>query len=150
MSAKALAYATGCELRAVETFAAIADQAPPAARNLWIIADALRDQLYAQKYMRRENAWHPVDDLRIESVEGWVAGLHTGDWVSGPGVAAYAERISQTASLAPEADREARVESIFAAGMRVSPLSRTEQFALEPLYLRGSSAEEKKAGEQRS
>ena len=28
MSAKALAYATGCELRAVDTFAAIAEQAP--------------------------------------------------------------------------------------------------------------------------
>jgi tRNA threonylcarbamoyladenosine biosynthesis protein TsaB len=149
MSAKALAYATGCELRAVETFAAIADQAPPTARDIWVIADALRDQVYAQEYVRRECAWHPVNDLRIESASAWAARLHPGDWVSGPGVAAYVELIGQAVSLAPEADREARVESIFAAGMRVSPLSRTELFALEPLYLRGSSAEEKKTGEPR-
>ena len=90
-----------------------------------------------------------MNDLRIEPVSAWAAGLHTGDWVSGPGVAAYAERIARRVSLVPEADREAAVESVFAVGMRVSPLSRAELFALEPLYLRGSSAEEKTTGEPR-
>src|ERR1700709_624608 len=40
--AKALASATGCQLRAVETFAAIAEQAPAEAQHLWVIADALQ------------------------------------------------------------------------------------------------------------
>src|SRR4029079_5956899 len=35
MSAKALVYALGCELRAVETFAAIAEQSPAEARSGW-------------------------------------------------------------------------------------------------------------------
>src|SRR5262245_38001918 len=42
MSAKALAYATGCKLAAVPTFAAIAEQTPAEARQMWVIADALQ------------------------------------------------------------------------------------------------------------
>ena len=34
------------------------------------------------------------------------------------------------------------VESLFTASRGVTPLTRPELFALEPLYLRGSSAEE--------
>src|SRR5688572_4071308 len=40
MSAKTLAYATGCALVGVETFAAIARQAPPEARSVAVLADA--------------------------------------------------------------------------------------------------------------
>src|SRR5262245_15682692 len=40
MSAKTLAYATGCALLAVETFAAIARQAPPEATLLDVAEDA--------------------------------------------------------------------------------------------------------------
>src|SRR5262245_34096399 len=40
MSAKTLAYATGCALVAIDTFAAIAHQAPAEVQNLDVIADA--------------------------------------------------------------------------------------------------------------
>jgi len=147
MSAKALAYALNCELRAVETFAAIAVQAPPQATSLWVIADALQRHVYAQPYTSQENEWRPAGDLRIEPVAAWAARLRAGDWVSGPGVTEYAERIPRIGSLVPEADREPRIESIFRVGMRSQMLARPELFALEPLYLRGSSAEEKKTSE---
>src|SRR5262249_39039344 len=52
MSAKALAYATGCALLAVDTFAAIAAQAPPEALTLHVLADAQQDQLYVQPFRR--------------------------------------------------------------------------------------------------
>jgi tRNA threonylcarbamoyladenosine biosynthesis protein TsaB len=147
MSAKALAYALDCELRAVETFAAISAQAPLPASSLWVIADALRGHVYAQPYTRQENSWRPTDDLRIEPVDDWAARLRSGDWVSGPGVAEYRERIPRIGTIVPDADREPRIESIFRVGMRTRMLARAEVFALEPLYLRGSSAEEKKTGE---
>src|ERR1041385_8383863 len=44
MSAKTLAYATGCVLLAVDTFAAIAHQAPAEALCLDVIADAQQDR----------------------------------------------------------------------------------------------------------
>jgi tRNA threonylcarbamoyladenosine biosynthesis protein TsaB len=144
MSAKALAYATGCELRAVDTFAAVAVQSPPEVRFVWVIADALRESVYAQSFERRNDGWKAVDDLRIEPIDDWIKRLRPEEWVSGPGVSEYDERIPSTAPRVPDQDREANVESVFLIGKCAAPLTRQELFALEPLYLRGSSAEEKR------
>lgn len=143
ISAKALAYALGCKLVAVDTFAAIAAQAPPEAENLWVIADALQGQVYAQRFARTDGAWVAVDELRIDQVEDWLNWAASGTWMSGPGVKVHDARIPADCPRVAEADREPRVESLFAVASRVPALSREELFALEPLYLRGSSAEEK-------
>jgi tRNA threonylcarbamoyladenosine biosynthesis protein TsaB len=142
MSAKALAYAVGCQLRAVDTFAAVAEQAPAEAERVWVIADALQGQVYVQGYTRTTSGWGAADSLRILAFEEWLPHA-SGAWVSGPGVTVYADRIPKDCRLVQEADREPRVESVFAVGARLPALSREELFALEPLYLRGSSAEEK-------
>src|SRR5947209_20630768 len=71
MTAKALAYATGCRLVPVPTFAAIAEQAPPEAAVLWVIADALQGQIYLQRFARdAAGTWRPADELRIEPAAG--------------------------------------------------------------------------------
>src|SRR5215218_6183318 len=54
-TAKALAYATGCQLRAVDTFAAIAEQVPANAQFVNVIADALQGQVYAQHFAWRHD-----------------------------------------------------------------------------------------------
>lgn len=143
ISAKALTYATGCKLVAVDTFAAIAVQAPPEAQKLWVIADALQGQVYAQRFTRSGDGWQAADELRIVPVGEWLPWMAAGTWVGGPGLKVYADRIPADCLPVPEADREPRVESVFAAGSKLTPLTREEMFALEPLYLRGSSAEEK-------
>jgi tRNA threonylcarbamoyladenosine biosynthesis protein TsaB len=142
MSAKALAYAVGCELRAVDTFAAIAEQAPPEATKLWVIADALQGQVYAQPFTRVDGGWN-AGELRIEAVTEWLPRCEAGAWVSGPGVKVYDDRIPRDCPRVSESDRDAHLESMFAVGSRQPPLTREELFRLEPLYLRGSSAEEK-------
>lgn len=139
MAAKALAYATGCRLVPVGTFAAIAAQAPADADVLWVIADALQGLVYYQRFERVA----PAGAVRIVSVEEWSAQIRDGDRVSGPGVKVYADRIPPTCRVVPEADREPSVAGLFAAGQGIAPATREELFALEPLYLRGSSAEEK-------
>ena len=143
MTAKALAYATGCQLRAVDTFAAVAEQAPPEARSVWVIADALKGQVYIQRFDRAAPGWVPVQELRIGAAYGWLNSLAAGAHVSGPGVDAYDARIPPDCPRVAGGDRLPRVESLLAVGLRVPSLSREELFALEPLYLRGSSAEEK-------
>lgn len=146
MSAKALAYATGCGLVAVDTFAAIAEQAPPDAQSLWVIADALQGKIYLQRFARTETGWVAADELRIDRAEEWLNWIAPGMWVTGPGLKLHIDRIPQGTPLVPEADREPRVGSVFAVGAKLTPLTRDEVFALEPLYLRGSSAEEKAKG----
>lgn len=146
VSAKALAYATGCKLVAVDTFAAIARQAPAEAQKVWVIADALQGQIYLQRFERsaEDGRWTPSAGLLIARAEEWLNWVAPGTWVTGPGVKVYAAtNIPQSTPLVAEADREPRVDSVFAVGVNLTPLTREELFALEPLYLRGSSAEEK-------
>lgn len=149
MSAKALAYAAGCRLVAVPTFAAVAEQTPADARGVTVIADALQGQIYAQHFTRDGATWVPADELAIEPAVDRLGQLPAGAWVSGPGVAAHADKLPAGQPVVPEADREPRVESVFRVGLRLPPVSREELFRLEPLYLRGSSAEEKAKSEGR-
>ncbi|HEY1192008.1 MAG TPA: tRNA (adenosine(37)-N6)-threonylcarbamoyltransferase complex dimerization subunit type 1 TsaB [Gemmata sp.] len=143
VTAKALAYALGCELRAVGAFPAIAHQAPPGADRVWVIADALQGQVYAQSFALRPDGWFPASALQILPVGEFAAGLTANDWLSGPGLSVYEAQLPGTNPRVVVSDREPRVESVFAVGKRLAPLTREELFALEPLYLRGSSAEEK-------
>lgn len=151
ISAKALAYATGCQLVAVETFAAIARRAPAAAKHIWVIADALQGMIYLQRFTRGVDGLPvPASELLIDRAEDWLNWAAPDAWMTGPGVKVYAERIPQTCHLVPEADREPSIESLFLVGKDVRPLTREELFALEPLYLRGSSAEEKAKVQQQA
>jgi len=143
ISAKALVFATGCKLIAVDTFAAIAEQAPAEAEKLWVTADALQGHIYLQRFTRSHSGWQAADELRIERAEDCLNVAAAGTWVTGPGVKVFANRIPPDCPMVSEADREPRVESLLGVGLRGKPLTREEMFGLEPLYLRGSSAEEK-------
>lgn len=142
-TAKALAYATGRQLRAVDTFAAIAEQAPREKWHVWVIADALQNQVYAQEFALRHEGWQPASPLEILTVGAFAARLSEGVPISGPGVSVYDGQLPPANPRVCGADREPRVESVLAVGLRLAPLTREDLFALEPLYLRGSSAEEK-------
>jgi tRNA threonylcarbamoyladenosine biosynthesis protein TsaB len=133
MAAKALSYATGCALVAVPTFAAIANRASVA--DLWVIADALQGQAYLQRYRGAE----AVGPLEIVTAAEVLPTAPADVWFCGPGVATF-ETLLAGRSLVGEC--EPSVESLFAASRGIAPLTRAEMFALEPLYLRGSSAEE--------
>ena len=142
-TAKALAYAVGCQLRAADTFAAVAEQVPAEAQFVTVIADALQGQVYAQHFAHRHDGWRAEGPLHIAAVGAFAANLIAGEWLSGPGVGVYDGQLPTANPRAAEADREPRVESVLAVGLRLPPLTKEELFALEPLYLRGSSAEEK-------
>lgn len=149
-TAKSLAYAIGCQLRTVDTSAAIAEQAPAEANQLWVITDALQNQIYLQRFSRGEDGmWCPAAEISVEVVEEWLPWAVESTWISGPGLSVYEHRVPAECPRVPEADREARVESVFAVGLRLPPLTKEELFTLEPLYLRGSSAEEKAKKEPR-
>ena len=141
MSAKALAYATGCRLVAVPTFAAIAEQCPPEIAAVEVIADGLQGMVFAQRFRRDSGGWQSASELAIEPVATWAARLPAGAWVTGPGVDVHDAAIPSAANRV--ADRVLRVGSVFRVGLKLPPLNRDEMLRLEPLYLRPSSAEEK-------
>lgn len=141
MTAKALSYALGCRLVAVPTFAAVAAQAPADVADLWVIADALQGHIYAQRFARTgAGGMDAAGELRIVPFADWAPG---DAWVSGPGLGVYGGRLPAGCRAVPDGLREPTVGGVWAAGRGLAPVSRDELFRLEPLYLRGSSAEEK-------
>src|SRR5262245_57314240 len=58
MSAKALTYAAGGVFLAIDTFAAIARQAPAEVHLVDILADAQQENVYVQRWEQRQGIWH--------------------------------------------------------------------------------------------
>lgn len=149
-TAKVLAYASGVPLIAVPTFAAIAEQAPAEAERLWVIADALQGLIYLQRFEIKYGQRASMDDLQIAPVWDWLPWANREVWVTGPGVSVHAEKLPCDARVVASADREPRLEGVLRAAERFTPLGREELMRIEPLYLRGSSAEEKAKREGRA
>ena len=145
MSAKALAYAVGCPLLAIDTFAAVASQAPDDVPSLHVLADAQQGKIYVQGFRREAPGaeFVPATALAIRPAAEWLAGLGEGDCVSGPGLRKYARGLPPGVRLVEEPWREPRPEGLLRVGLaRLARGERDDLWAVEPLYLRPSSAEE--------
>jgi tRNA threonylcarbamoyladenosine biosynthesis protein TsaB len=143
MSAKAFAWATGCPLVPVPTFHAIVEPLAEPVSRVAVVADALQGMAYVQTFHRSADRWEPTDQLRIERVTDWAATLPEGLWVTGPGVAVYDAWIRPELPRVPMEQRYPTVMGLWRAGRSVPPIGEMALVGLEPLYLRGSSAEEK-------
>jgi tRNA threonylcarbamoyladenosine biosynthesis protein TsaB len=141
MSARTLAYATGCALIGIGTFAAIACQAPEAVDRLDVIADAQQDKVYAQPFARSASVWRPTAPLAVKPFAAWLAGREAR--VAGPGLRRWAPHLTDCECLTPEDCWDPRPESLLQLGLaRYLAGERDDVYSLEPLYLRPSSAEE--------
>jgi len=147
MSAKAFAYATGCALLAIEGFAAIARQS--SAEVIDVIADAQRGLVYQQRFTRSPKGEDmlPTTALQIVDLSTWIQSLPVGAWVSGPGLRKFFDRMPGHTKIPAESLWDPHPQSILEIGLRrYRAGERDDQWTLEPLYLRPSSAEEKWAG----
>ncbi len=149
-AAKTLAYALGCSLVAVPTFAAVAADVPG---TVDVIGDALQGTIYVQRFTDGT----AMSELRIERFDEWVAQFtppplrgrsaseasrEGGELsVAGPGVVTFADKLPVHVTRSPVV--EPSVEAVFRVARTLPPLTVEEMMRLEPLYLRGSSAEEK-------
>ena len=144
VSAKSWCYATGAGLVAVPTFAVHAEQSPPGWGEVDVVSDGLQGLIYLQEY-RRADAWVAAGALRIVPAAEWAATRAPGRAVAGPGVGLVEHLIEPDAPRPNEAGRAASLAAMARLVGRTPALSRPEMFALEPTYLRGSSAEEQMA-----
>src|SRR5437660_747226 len=118
MSAKTFAYAIGCPLLGVETFSAIALQAPEAAHRLDVIADAQQEKVYLQRFAWDDLAkkWH-AEALRIERISDWLAGRPADAWVTGPGMHTYAKQLPPGIPQVDPEHWDPRPESLWRGGL---------------------------------
>jgi tRNA threonylcarbamoyladenosine biosynthesis protein TsaB len=138
MSAKTLAFATGCALMAIDTFDAIRQQTPPHP-NVDVIADAQQDNIYVQRF-----GTHP-ESLAIVPLTIWLeSALAWHVAVTGPGLETFADRLPAELAVLPRESWCASAASLLKIGLeRFRRGERDDLYAVEPLYLRASSAEEK-------
>jgi tRNA threonylcarbamoyladenosine biosynthesis protein TsaB len=148
ISAKALAYATGCVLLGIDTFHAIAQQAPPEAMTVDVVADAQQDKLYIQQFSRAgaDTGMTPRSQLHIRPFAEWatqITQLADTGWVSGPGLRGHESHLPPGCRVAPMGCWDPRPESLLDLGLaRFLQGERDDLWALEPLYLRASAAEQ--------
>ncbi|HYV39697.1 MAG TPA: tRNA (adenosine(37)-N6)-threonylcarbamoyltransferase complex dimerization subunit type 1 TsaB [Gemmataceae bacterium] len=139
MSAKAFAYATGCTLLGLETFAVIAAQAPPDAIRLAVLADAQQDKVYVQEFEHNL----PVAPLRITSFNDWLHAATKPLWVSGPGLRKWAAHLAANMKPLEPQLWEPQPETMLRLGLaRQEKGERDAVWSMEPIYLRPSAAEE--------
>ncbi|MCE9531605.1 MAG: tRNA (adenosine(37)-N6)-threonylcarbamoyltransferase complex dimerization subunit type 1 TsaB [Planctomycetes bacterium] len=145
-SAKALAFATGCRLYGVSAFDAIAAAVADDGEVLEIIADALQGQVYCQRFVRATTGvWVSHQPIRICAFTEWLAELRPGSLIAGPAVEMVRERLPVDVTVLKEQFPECG--ELLAVARRNEDRPCADLAALEPIYLRGSSAEEKRKRE---
>ncbi len=143
MAAKTFAYATGCALIAVDTFAAIALQAPDTVARVDVLADAQQDKIYVQSFARSAEGWRVLGELAIRPFANWLAAREANAVVTGPGLRKWAARLPVEVLQVDASLWEPRSASLLRIGLtRYLAGERDDLWTLEPLYLRPSSAEE--------
>lgn len=141
--AKTFAYACGCELVAVDTFAAVA-AALPDETAVWIIDDALRGDVYAARYVREDpgTPWRIAQQPGLLPLEGFLP-LARGQLVSGPGLAKHADEFAASRLAPPDLWHPAAARIAQLAAAAELPGAGADPWTLEPFYIRRSAAEEK-------
>lgn len=145
ISAKIFAYATGCALIAIDTFAALAAQAPAEANVVDVVADAQQDRVYLQRFSRYKplGAMQELTQLVICPFKDWCADTARAPWVTGPGLKAKEGRVPPSTQVSPEATWNVRAETILRLGLpRLDAGERDDPWAVDPIYLRPSAAEQ--------
>jgi tRNA A37 threonylcarbamoyladenosine modification protein TsaB len=130
-------------LLGIECFQAVASQTPFGPDRVEVVSDAQQDKVYHQPFSREGNGWRPVAPLKIRTFTEWLADIPTHAWVSGPGLIKWASQLPSTISRVPPDLWDPQPQTLLALGWgRLRGGDRDDPFALEPLYLRPSSAEE--------
>lgn len=145
MSAKTLCWAVGCALVPVPTLEIVALQALGLCQQVEAIEDAQQDRVYRQRFrFSVDGVPEPLSELAVLEPDAWRATWSDGVLVTGPGLQRWHERLPSQVRLAPAERWLPGLAAQLTLGLR---RWRQQQFgdplALEPLYVRPSSAEEK-------
>src|SRR5207249_505636 len=113
------AYATGCALLAIDTFAAIALQAPDEAMSLAALADAQQNKVYLQRFARTTPGveWAAYSALVIQHLEEWLQQIPEDIWVSGPALRSYASQLPVGIRVAPPEQWDPQPQSLLRIGL---------------------------------
>jgi tRNA threonylcarbamoyladenosine biosynthesis protein TsaB len=151
-AAKTLAMATGVKLVGVPSVRVLAENAPREARNVIIVLDAKRGQIFTARFERagdesHEDDWMEVEPAHLDTLAGMLTRSPRPVFLLGEGLPFHIGSPSQTEpGVIPTASTawQARASVVAHLGWQ---LARAGQFAdpltLSPLYVRPPEAQEK-------
>jgi tRNA threonylcarbamoyladenosine biosynthesis protein TsaB len=145
VAAKTLAYATGARVAGVETFRAIAENSPPHVRELWVVGNAQREELYVGRYVRgADDRFTRQGELSIQPIREFCDRVAPESVVSGPGLDLLPETCRKALTVLAPDQRAPRAAVVARLGEHaISAGEAADLWTLGPLYLRKSAAEEK-------
>ncbi len=147
--AKTLAFTTGATIVAVPTVEVLAHNAPPEARDVLVVLDAKRDQIFTARLRRDDPAgrWHMAEPAHLDSLPNILRQSPRPVWLIGEGIPYHRKFLPPDDASVRITDVEtwrARAEIVATIGYR---MAREGQFLdpreLIPLYIRRPEAEEK-------
>jgi tRNA threonylcarbamoyladenosine biosynthesis protein TsaB len=145
MAAKAFAYATGCQLVAVNTLEVIASRIAMRYGEIWAVLDAQRQQLFVAQYGLQAGQVTELSPTQLVSARDWLAGLPSGTKVTGPGLRRWAELLPDHVNLVPEPLWAVQASQLGRLARQRHACGQTaDLWTLIPRYYRPSAAEEKR------
>lgn len=147
--AKTLALATGVRIVAVPTVRVLAENAPPEARDLIIVLDAKRDQIFTARFERKEEgtAWREAEPAHLGDLPSMLARSPRPVYLLGEGIPYHEKFVPaddpSVILTAPETWR-ARAAAVATIGREMAKAGQfADPFTLVPIYIRRPEAEEK-------
>jgi tRNA threonylcarbamoyladenosine biosynthesis protein TsaB len=147
--AKTLALATGVRLVAVPTVRVLAENAPPDARNLIIVLDAKREQIFTARFLREAGAWAEAEPAHLDSLAGMLQRSPRPVHLLGEGVPHHKQFIPADPSIfvTPEDSWRARAAVVAQLGIAMAAQGEfADADRLAPTYIRKPEAQEKLEG----
>lgn len=149
--AKTLALATGAKIVAVPSVRVLALNAPPDARDVVIVLDAKRDQIFTALLRRetggRAGAWQTIHAPRLDSLAAMLARAPRPVHLIGEGIPYHEKflpREDPGIIVTPQQSWNARAAAVAYLGIEMARhLEFTDPQRLEPIYLRMPEAQEK-------
>jgi tRNA threonylcarbamoyladenosine biosynthesis protein TsaB len=150
--AKTLAWATGCQIVAVDTLQVIAQNSPADVANVWVISDAQRGDLFVGQYARGNNGlFTRTGNIEIAPAQSWCRERPSGSVVTGPGLLKYGGEFTKSVRQLDSNCWQPRAANVCLLGEQQFAKDNTaDMWTLEPLYIRRSAAEEKRDGNAQS
>lgn len=148
--AKTIAMATGATLVAVPTARVLAANAPAEAREVVVVLDAKRGQIFTARFTREAagDDWHEAEPARLDTPAAALATAGRPVYVIGEGVPYHADAIAAAGDGVVVSDSScavARAAALVPLGIAMTERGETaDPFTLTPLYVRRPEPEEKR------
>lgn len=148
--AKTLAFATGAKLVAVPSVRVLVENSPPDAKNVIVVLDAKRDQIFTASFHRSAKDWTESTSAHLGTLAEMLAKTPRPVYLIGEGIPYHRRFIPPNdpgIHLTDESTWRPQASVVANLGRQMARAGKlTEAMELRPIYIRKPEAEEKLDG----